>query len=73
MLGTDLRRKQRRSHLHFRCTEGSNASAEGAKLCFGLGDEDRRHAPMGKSCCFFLFFLNNGPVFNDFSAFLSIL
>ena len=64
MLGIHLRRKQRRSHIHFRCTESSNASAEGAKFCFGLEGEDRRHAPMGKSV-----FLNNGPVFIDFGAF----
>ena len=49
VLGIHLHRKQKRSHIHFRCTEGSNASAEGAKLYFGLGGEDRRHAPMGKS------------------------
>ena len=67
VLGIHLHRKQKRSYIHFRCTEGSKASAEGAKLCFGLGGEDRRHAPMGKSV--FFFFLKNGPVFNDFVAF----
>ena len=34
VLGIDLPRKQRR--IHFRCIEGSNASAEDAKLCFEL-------------------------------------
>ena len=47
MLGIDFRRTQRRSHIRFRCTEGSNASAEGAWLCYGLG--------RGNICCCFVF------------------